>query len=194
MSGDNHSLGKFLLDGIPPAPHGLPQIEVTFDIDANGILNVKAKDLGTQKEQHITIQASSGLSKDQIEKMKKDAEAHAGEDQKRKDLAEARNKAEQMIYTVKKTLEEHGSKASDEDRKAIVEKMDALEQTRKGDDAEKITHAMEDLMRASHKLAEEVYKRKSAEEKTAEAPGPEAEGKAGAKPDEKIIDADFEVK
>jgi len=195
MSSDNRTLGKFLLDGIPPAPRGMPQIEVTFDIDANGILNVKAKDLGTQKEQHITIQASSGLSKDQIEKMKKDAEEHAGEDKKRKDLAEARNKAEQMIYTVKKTLEEHGNKASDEERKAIVERMDALEQARKGDDTETITRAMEDLMRASHKLAEEVYKRANEQKEGGAAPEPEAAGKpGGAKGDEKIIDADFEVK
>jgi molecular chaperone DnaK len=194
MSQDNRTLGKFLLDGIPPAPRGVPQIEVTFDIDANGILNVKAKDLGTQKEQHITIHASSGLSKDQIEKMKKDAESHAGEDKKRKDLAEARNKAEQMIYTVKKTLEEHGSKASDKERKEIVEKMDALEQARKGDDTDRITRAMEELMRASHKLAEEVYRR--AEKKEEGAPQPEAAGKAGKSKggDERIIDADFEVK
>jgi molecular chaperone DnaK len=194
MSGDNRALGKFLLDGIPPAPRGVPQIEVTFDIDANGILNVKAKDLGTQKEQQIRIQASSGLSKDQIEKMRKDAESHAGEDKKRKDLAEARNKAEQMIYTVKKTLEEHGSKASDTERKDIVEKMDLLEQARKGDDTDKITRAMEDLMRASHKLAEEVYRRAGAAK---EGEGePETAGKAGGKGkgDEKIIDADFEVK
>jgi molecular chaperone DnaK len=194
MAQDNRTLGKFLLDGIPSAPRGMPQIEVTFDIDANGILNVKAKDLGTQKEQQIRIHASSGLAKDQIEKMRKDAEAHADEDRKRKDLAEARNKAEQMIYGVRKTLEEHGNKASDKDRKEIVEKMDALEQARKGDDTDRITKAMEDLMRASHKLAEEVYRR--AGPKGEETPEPEAAGKAQKAKggDEKIIDADFEVK
>ena len=126
--------------------------------------------------------------------MRRDAESHADEDKARKDLAEARNKAEQMIYTVRKTLEEHGSKASDKERKDIVEKMDALEQARKGDDTGKITRAMEELMRASHKLAEEVYRR--AGSKGEEAQEPEAAGKAGKSkgPDEKIIDADFEVK
>jgi len=197
MALDNRTLGKFLLDGIPPAPRGMPQIEVTFDIDANGILNVTAKDLGTQKEQHITIQASSGLSDDQVERMRREAEEHADEDKSRKELAEAKNKAEQMIYTVKKTLEEHGDKASDDEKKAIVEKMDALEQARKGDDTAKITAAMEDLMRASHKLAEEVYKQANVQEPpdAQEAPPePEAAGKTERKGDENVIDADFEVK
>jgi len=197
MAVDNRTLGKFLLDGIPPAPRGLPQIEVSFDIDANGILNVRAKDLGTQKEQHITIQASSGLTEKQIEKMRQEAEEHAGEDKARKELAEARNKAEQMIYTVKKTLEEHGDKATEDERKEIVEKMDALEQARKGDDTAAITKAMEELMRASHKLAEEVYKKSGAQQPPDAASGgprPEPEEARSGAGDEKIIDADFEVK
>jgi len=197
MAVDNRTLGKFLLDGIPPAPRGMPQIEVSFDIDANGILNVRAKDLGTQKEQHITIQASSGLTEKQIEKMRHEAEEHAGEDKARKELAEARNKAEQMIYTVKKTLEEHGDKATEDERKEIVEKMDALEQARKGDDTARITKAMEELMRASHKLAEEVYKKSGAQQPPDAASGgprPEPEEARSGAGDEKIIDADFEVK
>jgi molecular chaperone DnaK len=196
MAMDNRTLGQFILDGIPPAPRGIPQIEVTFDIDANGILNVRAKDLGTQKEQHITIQASSGLTDDQVEKMRHDAEEHAEEDRSRKELAEARNKAEQMIYTVKKTLEEHGDKASDAERQEIVAKMDALEQARKGEDTAAITSAMEDLMRASHKLAQEVYKNVQQPPDAAEPkPEPEAAETAGSSAgDENVIDADFEVK
>ncbi|MHC4137559.1 MAG: Hsp70 family protein, partial [Planctomycetota bacterium] len=174
----------------------LPQIEATFDIDANGILNVKAKDLGTQKEQHITIQASSGLTDDQVESMRQGAEENAEEDRKRKELAEARNKAEQMIYTVRKTLEEHGDKASDTEKQDIVAKMDALEQARKGDDTAAITGAMEDLMRASHKLAQEVYKNvQQPPDAQQAAPEPEVAGTTGSSAgDENVIDADFEVK
>jgi molecular chaperone DnaK len=196
MSIDNRTLGKFILDGIPPAPRGVPQIEVTFDIDANGILKVSAKDLGTGKEQNITIQASSGLTDTEVERMRRDAEEHAEEDKKRKDLAEARNKAEQMIYTVEKTLEEHGDKASDAERKEIQEKIRVLQEARKGDDTDRITAAGEDLMRATHKLAEEVYKQASPPPEST----PPPEGQSGAAEgaskagDEKIIDADFEVK
>ncbi len=189
MSRDNRPLGKFLLDGIPPARRGVPQIEVTFDIDANGILKVTAKDLGTKKEQNITIQASSGLTEKEIEKMRRDAEEHADEDRQRKDLAEAKNKAEQMIYTVRKMLEEHGDKADDGEKKAIEAKIAALEEARKGDDTARITSAMEDLMRASQKIAEKIYKQPEG----GGAPEPEPAGapKGGA---ENVIDADFEVK
>jgi molecular chaperone DnaK len=193
MAADNRSLGKFLLGGIPPAPRGVPQIEVSFDIDANGILNVGAKDMGTGKSHSIRIEASSGLKKDEVERMRRDAEEHAEDDRARKELAEARNKAEQLIYTVTKTLEEHGSKASKEEREEIQAKVKVLEEARKGEDAAKITSAMEDLMRASHKLAEEVY-RKAAESKAAEEGAAKEPSKAGGKPDEKIIDADYEVK
>ncbi|MHC4957849.1 MAG: molecular chaperone DnaK [Planctomycetota bacterium] len=192
MAIDNRTLGKFQLDGIPAAPRGLPQIEVTFDIDANGILNVGAKDLGTGKEQSIIIQASSGLSDAEIEKMRRDAEDHAEEDTQRKDLAEAKNKAEQMVYTVKKTLDEHGDKASDEEKADIEAKIEALEQVAKGEDAAAITSAMEELMRASHKLAEQVYKQQEPEQPQPEPAGGPAEttGPSG----ENVIDADFEVK
>jgi len=205
MAVDNRTLGKFILDGIPPAPRGMPQIEVTFDIDANGILNVVAKDLGTRKEQKITIQASSGLTEEQIEKMRREAEEHATEDQERKELAEARNKAEQMIYTVNKTLTDHGDKASDEERKDIEDKVKTLEEAAKGEDTAAIKSAMEDLTRASHRLAEQVYKAEAdAGAETAQGgPGEDAAGgdaDAGGsaneqkQDDEQVIDADFEVK
>ena len=190
QASQNRTLGKFILDGIPPAPRGMPQIEVTFDIDANGILNVSAKDLGTKKEQHITIQASSGLTEQEIEEMKRSAEENAEEDKKFKELAEARNKAEQMIYTVKKTLEEHGDKASEDERKDIEAKIEALEEARKSDDTEKINAAAEELIRASHKLAEQVYQQ-------TQPPQPEpqpAQAQQAGSDGEKVIDADFEVK
>ena len=196
MAGDNRTLGKFILDGIPNAPRGMPQIEVTFDIDANGILKVSAKDLGTKKEQSIRIEASSGLSKDQIGRMLRESEEHAEEDKDRKEYVESKDTAETEIYTVKKTLEEHGDKASEEEKRAIVEKMDALEEARKGDDTAKITAAMEELMRASHKLAEKVYQKAQQPPDAEEKGGGEPE-KAGAregKADENVIDADFEVK
>jgi len=191
MSRDNRPLGKFLLDGIPPARRGVPQIEVTFDIDANGILKVTAKDLGTKKEQNITIQASSGLTEKEIEKMRRDAEEHADEDRQRKELAEAKNKAEQMIYTVRKMLEEHGDKASDSEKKSIEEKIAALETARKGEDTAQITSAAEDLMRASQKIAEKVYKQEATPEGGAGEPEPAGAPKGAG---ENVIDADFEVK
>jgi len=194
MAGDNRSLGKFLLGGIPPASRGVPQIEVSFDIDANGILNVGARDMGTGKSHSIRIEASSGLKKEEVERMRRDAEEHADDDRKRKELAEARNKAEQLVYTVRKTVEEHGSKATKEEREEIEAKLKALEEVRTGDDAGKITAAMEELLRASHKLAEEVYRKSAETAKTAEAGAGEPAGKAGGAPDEKIIDADYEVK
>ncbi len=190
MSRDNRPLGKFLLDGIPPARRGVPQIEVTFDIDANGILKVTAKDLGTKKEQNITIQASSGLTEKEIEKMRRDAEEHADEDRQRKELAEAKNKAEQMIYTVRKMLEEHGDKADDGEKKAIESKIAALEEARKGEDTARITSAMEDLMRASQKIAEKIYKQPEG----GGAPEPEPAGAPKGGGSENVIDADFEVK
>ncbi|MGH7163518.1 MAG: molecular chaperone DnaK [Planctomycetota bacterium] len=198
MAGDNRTLGKFLLGGIPPAPRGLPQIEVTFDIDANGILNVSAKDLGTGKQQSIRIEASSGLKKDEVERMRREAEDHADEDRKRRELAEARNKAEQLVYTVKKTLQEHGDKASSEERTTIEQKIKGVEEARQGEDAEKISAAMEELMRASHKLAEEVYKKASQQAESGSADSGEGKPKKEKGPpdegDEKIIDADYEVK
>ncbi len=201
MAIDNRTLGKFMLSGIPSAPRGLPQIEVTFDIDANGILNVSAKDLGTKKEQRIRIEASSGLSKGEIEKMRRDAEEHGEEDRKRKELVEARNRSEQLLYTVNKTLQEQGDKVAAAERKEIEEKMKACEEARKGEDVEKITASMQELMRASHKLAEEMYKKAEPPPDAGTAGGEGGPGAASGKAPpgegdggERIIDADYEVK
>ncbi len=163
MASDNKSLGKFILDGIPPAPRGVPQVEVTFDIDANGILNVKAKDKGTGKEQHITIQGSSGLSDEEVEKMQKDAEEHAEADKKRKESAEARNKADSAVYQVEKSITDLGDKLSDEEKKPAQEKLESLKEILKKDDAnkEEIEKATEELMQASQKIGEMVYKEQS---------------------------------
>ena len=176
--------------GFPPAPRGLPQIEVTFDIDANGILHVTATDKGTGKEQKITIEASSGLSDEDIAKMKVEAEENADQDKEFKELAEAKNRGEQMIYTVKKTLDEHGDKASDDERKEIEANIEALETQIKTDDTAAITAAMEELMKASHKLAEKVYAQAAEQPQAAEGqPEPQA-----APAEENVVDADFEVK
>src|SRR5271165_4187062 len=158
MARDNRLLGVFQLGNIPPAPRGLPQIEVTFDIDANGILNVTAKDRGTNNEQKITITSSSGLSKDEVEKMAKDAESHAADDRKQRDTIEARNRADAMVYNVEKTLKEHRSKVSEAEAKEIE---DALAETKKvmaENDPAAITSAVDRLTTASHKLAEAMYK------------------------------------
>jgi molecular chaperone DnaK len=170
MSIDNRTLGRFDLVGIPAAPRGLPQIEVTFDIDANGIVNVSAKDLGTGKEQKIKIESSSGLSKEEVSRMMKDAEAHAEEDRKKKDLIEARNKADQVVYSTQKTLKDHGDKIGEDDRKRIETAIEKLKSLQDGSDKDGIEKAIEELMAASHKLAEELYKQKAAD-----ATGPGAE-------------------
>jgi len=157
FAADNKSLGKFILDGIPPAPRGVPQIEVTFDIDANGILTVKAKDKGTGKEQHITIQGSSNLSKDEIERMKKEAEAHAAEDRKRKETVEIRNQADTLISVSEKTLKDAGEKAAEADKKAAQEKVDALKAVKDKDDVEAIKKAMDELSAAIQKVGAAMY-------------------------------------
>jgi molecular chaperone DnaK len=158
MARDNRLLGVFQLGNIPPAPRGVPQIEVTFDIDANGILNVSAKDRATNNEQKITITSSSGLSKDEVDKMAKDAESHAADDRKQRDTVEARNRADAMVYNVEKTLKEHRSKISDAEAKEIES---AVEETKKAmaeNDPAKINSAVDRLTSASHKLAEAMYK------------------------------------
>lgn len=157
MSADNRTLGRFMLDGIPPAPRGVPQIEVTYDIDANGILNVKAVDKATSKEQKITITSSSGLSKEDIEKAKADAASHEKEDQKKKDLIEAKNLAENLTYTAEKSLKDAGSKVKDEDKKAIEEKITALKESAKGEDTEKIKTDTEALSEAIQKIGQAMY-------------------------------------
>ena len=158
MAADNKLLGQFDLVGIPPAPRGVPQIEVTFDIDANGIVNVSAKDKATGKEQQIRIQASGGLSDDEIDHMVKDAEAHADEDKKRRSEVERRNQAETLIHTTEKTLKEHGDKISAEEKKAIEDAVADLKTALEGSDEEEITRKIEALAQASMKLGEAMYK------------------------------------
>ncbi len=158
MASDNKTLGKFILDGLPPAPRGLPQIEVSFDIDANGILNVKAKDKATNREQKITITASSGLTPEEIEKMKKDAELHATEDSKKKEMAELHNLAETMIFATEKSLTEAGDKIPAETKDDIKAKIEALKTAKDGEDAETIKKALEDLQKSAQQIGEALYK------------------------------------
>ncbi|HLB95505.1 MAG TPA: molecular chaperone DnaK [Patescibacteria group bacterium] len=159
MAQDNRTLGRFMLDGIPPAQRGVPQIEVTFDIDANGILNVKAQDKATQKEQKITITSSSGLSKEEIEKMKQEATSHEAEDKKRKDLIETKNMAESLIYTAEKALREAGDKVPEADKKEVEGKIAALKETLKGEDSEKIKKETEELSQAIQKIGQAMYQK-----------------------------------
>ena len=162
MTKDNKLLGQFNLDGIPSAPRGMPQIEVTFDIDANGILNVSATEKGTGKQQHITITSSSGLTDDEINQMVKDAEQNAEEDKKRRALIETRNHAESLIHQTEKQLDEHGSKISTEECDAIREKITALKGTLESEDNDQIQSAMDALMQAGMKLGEAIYKNQQA--------------------------------
>jgi len=191
MANDNKLLGQFDLVGIPPAPRGMPQVEVTFDIDANGIVHVSAKDLATQKEQSIKITASSGLSKDEVEKLVKDAQAHTEEDKKRRRAAEAKNQADSLIYQTEKNLSEHGDKISAEDKTKIEEAVVALKKALEGTDPDAIESATNTLTTASHKLAEQMYKNASA---TAAAGGSAgtASGAGETKTDDKVVDAEFE--
>jgi molecular chaperone DnaK len=196
MASGNRTLGKFQLGGIPPAPRGMPKIEVTFDIDANGILNVRAKDLGTNKEQQIRIQASSGLSDAEVDKMVKDAERYASEDKDRKELIEVKNRAEQQAYHNKKLVEEHGSKLSDADRKELEDAIASVDKAREGDDKKAIESALERLEKAGYRLSEQLYKSAGpAEGAGAAQPADAAAAPAeGAGKGEQVIDADFEVK
>ncbi|MEN8258803.1 MAG: molecular chaperone DnaK [Thermodesulfobacteriota bacterium] len=187
MAHDNKSIGRFELADIPPAPRGVPQIEVTFDLDANGILHVSAKDMGTGKEQSIKITASSGLSEDEIERMKQDAEAHADEDKKRKELVEAKNSGDSLVYATEKSLKEVGDKVDDETKKNVETAMEAMKKALEGDDVEAIKAATEELTQASHKLAEIMYAQASQDQ-----PGPEGPAAGGDKGDDDVVDADFE--
>jgi molecular chaperone DnaK len=192
MAADNKMLGQFDLVGIPPAPRGVPQIEVTFDIDANGIVNVQAKDKGTGKEQQIRIQASGGLSEADIQKMVKDAEAHAEEDKKRKSEVEAKNHAEAMVHATEKALAEHGSKVGETERRAIENAIADLKEALKGDDSAAIAAKTNTLAQASMKLGEAMYKQ--AQEGAAGAAGPgggAAGGEGGGAKKEDVVDAEF---
>ena len=196
MANDNKLLGQFDLVGIPPAPRGMPQIEVTFDIDANGIVHVSAKDMATQKEQSIKITASSGLSKEEVEQLVKDAEAHSEEDKKRRETVEIRNQADSLIYGTEKNLQEHGEKIPEEEKTKIQEAIDGMKKAMEGDDVEAMKAAMQTLTTASHKLAEEMYKKTSAETDAASNAGDGAGANGGTTngkgEDEKVVDAEFE--
>jgi molecular chaperone DnaK len=199
MSKDNRTLGRFHLDGIPPAPRGIPQIEVTFDIDANGIVNVSAKDKATGKEQHITITASSGLSDDEIDQMVKDAESHAEDDKKRRELIEERNKLDSLIYSLEKTLKENEEKISAEAKEPVEAAIKEAKEKLDAEDAETLRNAHEALTQASHKMAEELYKVGQAEA-AAEGGAPGADAAAGGAEteakkddgDDDVVDAEFE--
>ncbi|MBU2262143.1 MAG: molecular chaperone DnaK [Proteobacteria bacterium] len=198
MAADNRTLGRFELVGIPSAPRGVPQIEVTFDIDANGIVHVSAKDLGTGKEQSIRITASSGLSDEEIKKLVKEADAHAEEDKKKKELIEARNHADALAYSVEKNIKEFGDKIDASEKARIEEVIAKVRKTIEGDDLAAINAAQEELTNASHKLAEAMYAKTTSKQAGDDA-GPQAGGagagagaQGGAKKDDDVVDADFE--
>ncbi len=192
FANDNRTLGRFHLDGIPSAPRGLPQIEVTFDIDANGILNVAAKDKGTNKEQSIRIESSSGLSQEEIDSMQKDAETHSDEDKKRRESVDRRNEADQLIYATEKSLTEYGDKLADADKKGVEDAVAVLKEALEGTDDEAITQAMTTLQQASHKVAEEMYKDAQAQQAQG-GPAPEGAGQPQGGGDAGVVDADFKV-
>jgi molecular chaperone DnaK len=195
MARDNRTLGKFHLVGIPPAPRGMPQVEVTFDIDANGILNVSAKDQATGKQQAITITASSGLTKDDIGRMVREAEANAEEDRKRQQEIEVKNQADSLAYSIERQLAEHGEKVAAEDKAVIEEAIKEVRESLKGEDVERIKRASDGLTKASHKMAEVLYRDAQAKrEPGAGAPGaggPSSDGKTRTAEGE-VVDAEFE--
>jgi len=196
MAADNKMLGVFQLVGIPPAPRGMPQVEVTFDIDANGIINVSAKDKATNNEQKITISSSSGLSKEEVEKMAKDAEAHAGDDRKKKEEIEARNRADSMVYNIEKMLKEHRDKVGADDAKAVDSALEDTKKAMQEGGVDRINQAVSKLETASHKLAEAMYKASSAQAGT---PPPNQQGstpphdgaKSGEHAKDNVVDAEF---
>ena len=205
---DNRTLGKFQLAGIPPAPRGVPQVEVSFDIDVNGILNVKAKDKATNKENKVEIKGHSGLSKDEIERMKKEAEAHSTEDKTRREMVDLRNRSEAVVFQVERELQEHGDKVGQQERSDIESALNQAKEVMKGEDKASIEKAMENLNRARMKLGEAIYKATAGASAAAGAPAPEAgataadgqpagadgAGSAGKKGSDDVIDAEYEVK
>jgi molecular chaperone DnaK len=195
MAADNRLLGQFNLEGIPPAPRGVPQIEVKFDIDANGILSVAAKDLGTGTEQTVRIEQSSGLSETEIEKMRKDAESHADEDKKKRALIEARNEGESRCYQLEKLIKQQGDKLKESDKSALESAIVKVREAAKGDDPAKIKAAIGELEAASHAMSEALYKTAATAGAGAgdAGAGPAADG-AAPSPDDDAIDAEFEVK
>jgi molecular chaperone DnaK len=193
MAADNRLLGQFNLDGIPPAPRGMPQIEVAFDIDQNGILNVSAKDLGTGKEQKIRIESSSGLSPAEVEKMRRDAESHASDDKRKRELIEARNQGDQMIYQMEKMLKEHADKLTESDKAPINSAISSLREKLKGDDVAAIKQGISSLEQASHAMAQHLYKAAQGGTPGGEGKAETAHASAGANKDD-VIDAEYEVK
>ena len=197
---DNRTLGRFQLTEIPPAPRGIPQIEVAFDIDANGILNVSAKDMGTGKQQSIEIKSSSGLSEGEIEKMTKEAESHAAEDKKKREVVDLKNQADQLLYSTEKTLKEHGDKVSAETRGKIESAVNNLKEAIKGDNADAIKKAIENLGTASQELGKVLYEEAAKKQAASTAPGgaeqppPPPEGEVKRKGPDDVIDAEFEAK
>jgi molecular chaperone DnaK len=205
MASDNRLLGEFNLEGIPPARMGVPQIEVAFNIDANGILNVTARDKGTGKEHTIKIESSGGLNKDEIERMKRDAESHAADDKRKRDLAEARNTAEQRVYQLEKLMEESKDKLSDSDKSAVRAAIEKVNEAKAGDDPAAITRAVEALQQASQAMAEHLY---ASSASPGAGPGPmdagpgDEEGPQGASANggaqggtsDDVIDVEFEEK
>lgn len=196
MANDNRLLGQFNLDGIPAAPRGVPQIEVCFDIDSNGILNVSAKDLGTNRETSVRIEQSSGLSDEEIKKMQREAEAHADEDKKRRDLAEERNKAESMCWNIEKMMKDNESVVTEADKAAINPAIEKVREAAKGEDLDAIKSAVSTLEQASHAFATQLYQKAQAAQGAgpAGAAGPQEQPSAAPKQDDDTIDADFEVK
>ena len=195
MAADNKLLGVFELVGIPPAPRGVPQVEVTFDIDANGILHVSAKDMGTGKEQSIRITASSGLTEEEVKRMMRDAESHAEEDKRKKQLIEVKNEADTLIYSVEKSVREYGDKITEAEKKEIEE---ALEKCRKAKDSSndvgEIRTAVDELAKASHKIAEHVYQAgRDAQAGAGAESGPQqGDGGKAKRPEEEVVEAEFE--
>ncbi|GJL68129.1 MAG: chaperone protein DnaK [Nitrospirales bacterium] len=195
MANDNKLLGQFDLVGLPMAPRGVPQVEVTFDIDANGIVHVSAKDMATQKEQSIKITASSGLSKEEVERLVKEAQSHTEEDKKKRELVEIKNQADTLIYSTEKNLSEHGDKIEESEKSNITGAVDALRKAMEETDLEAIKTAMQSLTAASHKLAEEMYKKASTDASSGGAgpeDGPGTSGGESAGSEEKVVDAEFE--
>jgi molecular chaperone DnaK len=202
FASDNRTLGRFQLAGLPSAPRGIPQIEVAFNIDANGILNVLAKDLATSKQQSIEIKSSSGLSDREVEQMKKDAESHAAEDKKKREVVDLKNQADQIIYATEKTLKEHGGKVSGETRGKIESAVNNLKEAVKGDSAEAIRRTIENLNSATQELGKALYEEaakkgaggKGAAGPSQQPPPPPPEGGVRRKGPDDVIDAEFEAK
>ncbi len=192
MAADNKTMGRFMLDGIPPAPRGVPQVEVSFNIDANGIVNVSAKDLGTNREQNITITASSGLEKDQIDEMVNEAEQYAEEDQKRRELAEARNQADSLAYSAEKSLKDLGDKVEPDKAEEVNKAIEELREASKGEDLDRIKEATEKMNTYMHELSSKLYEQAKAQE-TEPAEGEAAQAGGESSDDENVVDADYDV-